>query len=772
MSAVTRGAEGLAEFFKGLTKGANRVSEMDAAQRAKHPRWMDFKRGEQAVDALEQQALQQKPFLPPLEERLAARTDAELQSQLDNLGPEDEYFGDVKIDYAPQSQAGDLAEEPEIIKQLERGSEGYVDDKPFRPNVGASSRTEVIGVSARARQRAADPKASAVAAKAKVDPASVGMGWYDDTALKYISGVAAKQGRLGSYVGGMRLDDAASLVGLSRRDEALQAKQIDNFVGSEPIVLTVRESDGILHVERADGPIALAQQQTPGYLEDVQVPVVLKNSDGTPFVNAPRRLVWDRDGVRRVFQGPEIEEFANLRKFDDPTDPNWFDKQPVTPIEVGNAVATMFSPKGITLFSKINRAVREIRMNSGEFAWQVRKLLSKEMKDPEFFKQGAVMNYNWKLRDSFQMANEKLAVEALDEQRSFYKDIANNDPVILERMRNFAYDSPYKLSLYGETDPALKDLPIVFWHTDQNFYNPELTGSAVNLAQFATPGEMGYHMAPTRRQADHLLPEDTSGPRMVQWYQRRTQQWKNTVEAAYANAGLNDAERKAMNKALNEVFNIGERVNPAMNAHPTGKEFMKAFEDLFNTERLRSLGLPDDKNRAMRLQKDLLENEAVAYFDAYQQTIQTAMIFRGRRPLILMDLSRFDPTTVAEQLLGMPQFEKHWDQLNEIRQSGNDINAWREAVAGKQGRDSWGFKDFSATHKQLLDIIESEGFDHILYPNFHEVNGMPSVITWREEQIKFSWAPLFSRRLKNPSYAVVPALPLGSMLDKENNNGN
>lgn len=776
MSAITKTGQEIAEYFGKVGKRAERVSAMDAAQRANPPRWMDTERSRRAIEQFQlrdaELGLRRQGPEESIDNILKERMDQDAQAELDKIVG---YDSSMPTDMAPNVDDLGLPPEPELIKELSTPpgtyTEGYID----RVNDLQASRTEMIGVTARARKRASVPESVKVANLSRLDPAGRGMGFYDDGPMRTIQQIANKNGRLGSYVAGIQVDVAADLLHLAKR--GTEAPKVPGqFLGTEPIVLHVTESDGVLKVLDAEGPASMAFNKTPEYLRTDYIPVILKNAGGGEFANAPRLIVWDDGGIRRTFPAPAMRDYINTQKFDDPMDPAWFTQQPASPVEVENALTTMFSPKGLTIFGRIVNRIRTLREGANH-AWDIQKDIRKFVHNSDQWSTEGwgAFGSKTRLKDQYQIAYKELHKDLMDEQTEMYVS-AGRDPVWMERVRNFGHDSPYKMSLLGDTNKDTKDMPIIFVHTDQEFYNPELTGTTAPLAQFATPAEIGIHGG-VRKQADFLLPGNHGGQTMLDEWTRTENDWRSSVASVYKKAGLTEAEQKKINEKLTEVFGAGIRkADPRYNPSGEKVDILNEWSEQFSPDQLKAMGLDEGVIDLFALPwHTTVRDAAQKFLKDWRRSSQTAFIFRGKRPLILMDLKQFSPVDVAEQLTVLPQFSKYKGELEWVMNSGQDKAAWEASVAGKSGPEleSYGAREFKKAHETVIRIMEAEGFDHILYPNALEAIGLPSIITWKPEHIKYLWAPMMSRRSANPNYAVIPALSLtGQISDKENNNGN
>jgi hypothetical protein len=161
-----------------------------------------------------------------------------------------------------------------------------------------------------------------------------------------------------------------------------------------------------------------------------------------------------------------------------------------------------------------------------------------------------------------------------------------------------------------------------------------------------------------------------------------------------------------------------------------------------------------------------LRSFKVQAFDQVWNTSMNAFVFNGKKPLVLPDLSNFAPSTVAQVLLEMPQFEKHTSELLRISQGDFDKRHWSMYVAGKPEAEQ--SPEFAEALANLRGIIESEGFDSIMYFNVHEQFGLPSLISWKEGLHKFTTASLFSREGGGVYYGAAGAAVGVSALTEEN----
>lgn len=779
MSGTTKALESIAEYFGRLGKGASEATKQFGEQ----PSWVKRDRALLTQEAAKLDVQPNPAQNVPLWERVQARKLAEESEGVNPAHAPDEGMDEFEMrDFAPEVPEDlavreledfGLAPEPAIIKELSKLDKGTVPDlRPWRVHKGDVEDTEGVVLNALSR---ADTKEARYVSKATgLRPDALGMGWLSEDALRTTARVAARQGENGRYVGAMNLDDVADLMAYDRFDPTVVPPKPGSFLGTKPVVIVVKEQGKVGKVLRVTGPDQLASRKTPDALGGANVPVIIQSEAGMP-IKGLRALVYeDKDrGIRKLFSPPHVKDWSYEADFTDPLNPRWAAEQPRSPQEVRDALSTMFSAEGISLGSTIAKKLKDFQalVEPDEYFAQGHRLLKKKLfnwmrNTKNFQEEGSFIGGagQQSLDIGFQFAEEEVRQAALAEQRSFYKTFAEGDPVVFERMRHFTYDSPYKLSLWGETDPHLKDMPIIFFHTDQQFFNAERVSGDAVLAQFDIPAEVGYHAAPMKRQAAYLeAGKGSSEKTMLLHYKTANENWHGAIKRAKE---MVPSGKELVEEKLQRVWATTlDLENPHLNK--SGVDIQAAFDNEFGKKGWKADGMADDEAAQAADATAWLADLMITYLNAWRQTSQTSFIFRGKRPLILQDMSSFDPVEVAKQLLTFDQFEPYKARLTNIVNSGNDVEAWKTVV---KTNNKWGVKDYGDTHKDLVNIMESEGFDHIMYVNYHELTGLPSIITWKQEHMKFSWAPFFSRRSNNPNYAALPFLPFGAPGDKENKN--
>lgn len=791
----------LASFFGKAAKDAKSVARADELERAalaagRTVGGIDPKRGQEAVSRLEALSTDQIPEGIPMREKLRVfeENSAIKQAKLDEELLDDPMMKDPAIAAfsADEIQAVQLADNvAPLNKALASHDTGR---PPFR-----TSNTVEIAEDIRAgRQMVSDMEngtrfsaETSLEALTGIPAGRIGNYWYDRPAWERILGVAGEGGRLGRYVGAMPINDAALAVAAFGKQSGKVTKA---YKGTDPIILTVAdEGKGVWKLVDATGPEVMIERSVSSELRSAEVPVIVRSEDGKVIKNSGRILQMEVNGVTRTLLPPASKQLPRVR-FASPLDPEWFRQQPKTFEDAQQAVYTLFDAQNQPVFAAINReayidgAKNASSTNSvGAGAYDTlfniqynpaRLKGSTTLIEPRTMDvQGVRTTYPGKavdLESAGRIAQEERQAEALAKQRTHYKQF--KDPVILERMRRYSHDSLYKLSLLGETDPALKDLPIIFYHTDEAWFDARALGSTKHHAQFVLPAEIGIHTGTDIRQAEHFLPTNAAGGEMMDWYAEAELKWKQASrkvrDTAVSNFGLEQRDWDAMMERIwNHGYTLDELSGPLQNSQTLGA----AIDG--EVARLTAKYGKDFSEPIKELGQQLFWN-LNDYQDAIRQTAMTGYVANLKRPLILMDFQQFSPSMVADQMLQMGEFTKYRKDLKKIVDGNWSQQSWKEEIKGAnvKGRDVMtgekrsGYQEFKADHERVIQILEENGYDHILYPNAVENPGMPSVIMWDQSKMKYTWAPLFNRRSGNPNHLVLPGIPAtGAALSTEEN---
>lgn len=788
MSAVSKGISSLSDAFNWFAK-----------QEAKAPRVIE-RAGSQVPKNLEKMkaTFEELPSMREEPDLVDFRSPEEVQREFEAEYAEYEAMKDEGLfDDVPPPTVESFetslfrTEEPDFIRPLETELQVLSGEKKLLSEEGAGinvNEQEFIDLSAIGIDRRLNPEVREFLSDVYGSPDRMRtpeLGWVSDTALDTMMRInkARARSQFVSHLDHMDLSDIARTV--SPRPQIMGRGSAVWKSDPTPITINVRERDGWLEIIdiRAPEHFHTSLPPSPHMVEGATTPIVVVKEDGV-LNKVPYGFTYrNKDGLVRAIPARLPAYLTDgLPKFESPLSPTFWQNQPKTSTEAKQVVSGMFSPEGQVTGNSLSQYVFMERTTDIGFD-TIAQRVAQYSADPEFRGQRGSTITGWKttFKEGYSIAKRRVK-EALQRQKQYYKEIFGGDPVYAARAKDFAGDTPYTMgNVYGDTNPATKDLPIVFFRTDQNFWHAGLTGQKSNfLSQFVNAREMGAHAAPDFVQADAFLPGD-SRVDQIEWYKNRVKEYEEGLKRAkqtmltYFKDGGITVPQKTLNKYFdklvqrlwkNQIAIESEAKIPLVGRTPT-----QIADDLVDIEKKNfqaTFGVDETISQA------LVNNvyDTVSALDGhFMSTAQQAFIFNGKRPLVMLDATGFGPNMVAQQMRAMPEFAQYDDMLMFFANDKTFTREyWDRTFKGQTEPDPEVLAEWQKKTELLKAIIKSEGFDHILYPNRVEVPGMPSVIVLDESQMKFTWAPLFSKRDRNPSHAIVPGLPfLGTIGDDDAN---
>lgn len=813
MAKVGNLLEGLAQTFgRKMETQAAATAAADAAQRAAPPKWLNSDRGLATIEALREVTAQEFPKVMdvPVEQRVRKSLgEPEAKPQASNVVNEDDmveltdefvtlkdagYEVDPLAGLTSKAELG-LEETPKSIRMFEEdGSVAGQGNSPVSLQHRMIDHTQTTLWDSRAYERAEDPVAGFFFDELELTrPGNeIGVGWYEDEALEELMNVydVADASR---FVGHMQLSDIPQIFGAVKKGEPDGFLARQQFLGTKPVTLRVKPmEDGFVKVVDVDGPAHLGTTNAPVDIEFQRVPVVVETVDGKPLKEMPVGYVVDSKLERGKTHWYGVVPGYNVRgklrvtaNYEKINSPRFWGRQPRTATELTTALKTMFSPEGQTFGANLSQKF----WNPGDKISSAEELM--EARNEYLMDMGRVRSFgaetvtgNKAARSSIYMAYQKAAdamKRDLKQAREFYLKQIGDDPIRAERIRNFGRDTVFTMELLGETHPVLKDMPIPMYHTDQNFFDPVFAGANTEFAQFSKiPAEGGMHISFVKRQADFFLPLDTADADVLaEFYRQSGAEVKKAIDEGFKklSAVVPSMSRDRLYSYLEDIFHAPVRMNPAptLSTPVTPQVMEDAIEEVVD-KIVGHYNIPWDNTQAYVDINQALTEVAKVYSDRFRSTSQTAMFMRVKKPLIMMDIGGFDPARIAGQMLMMPEFEDATLKLQQI--ASNPMASkeyWNASVAGIEADVTLEKEAWAATHKYLIDLMESRGYDSIVYNNGLEAPGMPSLIVWDQKFAKLSWATLFDRRSNSTLRgigAAMPAAGLAATADKENNNGN
>ena len=804
MAAIPRLAVELFQKLGGKTsRQAEAISAIDAAQRAVPPKWMDTTRGQRTIEALSRFEGEDVRFAEePIKSRMAAfhgEGEPVTQSNFVNeddiveLGME---FGGMDVRTLPPTgenirEFGLVEPVPSVKPYVEQGT--MIEpprDLPAETLLSPArdpDAAKMMNLEGMVRGAVPDNANFLEGLGISVRDNKVGTGFYNEGAWEFLrtSDKAATPARFTASAMVDNLPYILSQVGKKGRPT-------NRIAGDSAVVITVKEeSPGFVRPIDAQGPESLRHAWPGDELSGQQVPIVLQTADGKPLTTAPRVILAPGKGGKSVWVpvSPKRGVFPDDASFKDVSDPRFWARQPKTQQEVEDAVTAMLTPEGQAFGASISREFWKKEFDNPDVFYAMRQ---KFFQDPNYVKRRGSVSRSYThsgdttdvgTRDDaniwtgFQQAAQEQVFDR-KEVVSMYRRILT-DPVVAERIRYFGQDAIYKLKHIGITDPDLADMPLIFYHTDQEFFHPAHTGEFVDISQMAgTTAELGNHYGIFKRAADEFLPLDTAdADALLEYYRQKEGAVKTKMKGA-----VSTVAKKAPSIGMEQFFKYVEEIIRAPYARnadprlPPARVAATMRESAADVARriVRGYNIVGDKAQAMTEIENAFVDIVDAYADAFRNSSQMAVIFRGKKPLIMVDLGGFDPKRVAGQMASMPEFSRY---KNELRGMANNEfltkEVWNTLVTEPAEKATPGMETWKKATRRLQEIIEKEGYDHILYSNGLEAPGLPSIITWKQNHQKFTWASLFDRRSDYMLRGIGAAAPIGLVeADKENNNGN
>lgn len=585
----------------------------------------------------------------------------------------------------------------------------------------------------------------------------------------------------GRFVAGVRMGDIPYMGATIAKDTGgPRSYKLDR-----PITLVVEptEHEGLVKLVDAQLPDGMTSIAAHPEIADDMVPVVMRTADGSPLPWRPRAVEAEgKNGKAWFNMTPDEKVYPEAREaqFTDPSKSTFWSYLPRNPQQMREMVTSLFSPEGMTFGGAINNVAFLRSHQKGPLQFQV-------FRENYFNNMEGTRSIGTWVGDqehvSIAMGYRKAVAQrenVLNQHRAFYSNWKGaEDAHYLARLKAYAHDSPYKLSMLGETDPVLKDLPMIMFHTDQRYFDPVLAGDNADFIQFGkSPAEGGMHLAFSRTQADELLKKemllalDSADPTVLRDYWRSMEnEIKADMEQYFDHmfgntlGSYSKQDEMWFFSTVSDILEGPGRRQAASGvrsgvAHDMARDVVDAAKRIKKRFKLK---------KEVREIAEGLGNIVDEYGRIMRESSQSSFVFRGRNPLLLLDRSRFDHQSIASQLLAFPQFQHARKQLNKIALNENGISAWTDWDRFIKGaKDSPEKIAFEAQHKWLTGLMEDAGFDHILYINAKEQPGLPSVITWKQNHVKLTWATLFDRRSNDTLRGLVPVTPaLPALLQEE-----
>jgi hypothetical protein len=362
------------------------------------------------------------------------------------------------------------------------------------------------------------------------------------------------------------------------------------------------------------------------------------------------------------------------------------------------------------------------------------------------------------------------------------------DPRRYQAMLDFVGDSPYR---QGNIWPGSLggDHPMLIFHSSRSLNMEKMGYPDIEMPQFLTPRESGMHTG------DLHASSDIAGYSVVTSSRNPTGLAGKPRETSVSQRQKN-MQDKLQNKMKPEMYAAYQEI-----ARRVHEETLDVMLDQYGTGRLK---FPDPGTQILErldpdlaklvdirpdeLEPELLRDLITQYLgsrtdsmaDTDLQTVAFAirehantawhsahtatfpLVFRGKRPFRLADVSGNTPDRWAQEALNYPGFQQNsdWKERLEAISRGFYGGSTEEQLKAYQA----GTKDF---HK----VLEEAGFDHIIYVNRVENAGHPSIVFWDQSLAK----PLYGSRGFDPnskSWAnSVLASPLFGLGEEEETGG-
>jgi hypothetical protein len=366
-----------------------------------------------------------------------------------------------------------------------------------------------------------------------------------------------------------------------------------------------------------------------------------------------------------------------------------------------------------------------------------------------------------------------------------FNTMQKEDPERYRQMMEFVGESPYRLSISGDSGLQNPDAPMLLFHSNKYRDTAKSGIEEMEAPQFASaPREVGLHAGELPQASGfggyEMLTFDDSVSGRVDYYHSKilddVKYRMDTLFAKYLAPPFRDALESSLARTLNRKGDMlvphRNQVEGALMEAPIykdvlndlipgwGDEIDRAFNDRFTP----SMKITDEMQEkfGVLFQSELNEETMqragieIANMLSSMQKISGKftfpLVFRGKRPFRLRDVSSNTPAHWAVEALKWPGFQRN--------------EGWKarlEAIAQSKPRV------IKAATEDFRAVLEEAGFDHIIYVNQTERAGRPSVVFWDQSLAK----PLYGSRGfdKNSASWVkgVMAAPGFSLITEEKN---
>lgn len=507
----------------------------------------------------------------------------------------------------------------------------------------------------------------------------------------------------------------------------------------------------------------------------------------------------------------ETEEFLRMAYSPDAT--RWFDalKTGDEVYKLVDAGDRFIAEAGINL----TKAQQELRNNNSvEFVYD----LMSGIIDPRVSAEG-VMDfledaprirsiYDGRARRAGELANQAALKHAADEMIQAPLDRITNhfnqymlrvkaeDPRRFQAMLDFVGDSPYR---QGVVWPGSEngELPMLIFHSGRSLNLEKMGRPGVEMPQFLAPHETALHAGDLQAASDiggysvvtsHRTPtgiaakpyRDEVIDNQVLLDDRLKRTLPSNMYGAYKEIARGVHEQTL--DVMLDMYGTGtlkfpdpgseivRRLDPELakllDVRPRDLE-PELLEELVR----QYLKNPEEALRSRSYESDLQglvfgmkEHANQAWKTAHRAT--WPLVFRGKRPFRLADVSSNTPQNWAREALHYPVFKQNDDwrtRLEAIAESAN----WASGSSREMTEMA------AEATRDFREVLEEAGFDHIIYTNRVENVGHPSIVFWDQSLAK----PLYGSKGFDPnskSWAnSVLASPLfGLQEQRSEDNGN
>ena len=340
----------------------------------------------------------------------------------------------------------------------------------------------------------------------------------------------------------------------------------------------------------------------------------------------------------------------------------------------------------------------------------------------------------------------------------------DQDPERYKAMLDFVGDSPYR---QGNIWPGSLggDHPMLIFHSGRDLNMEKMGYPGIERPQFLNPRESGMHTGDLHASSDivgYSVVSSSRNPTGLKGKPRETSvgQRQGSIQSRIENnmkpyeyAVYWDIAREVQTETLDimiDQYGTGRLTFP-----DPGEQILKRLDpglaklvdvrpDELDPEELQRLIRKFIKNpRESTIEQDLQtlafnirEHANTAWHNAGTATYP--LVFRGKRPFRIADISGNTPDRWAGEALHYPAFQQNEDWMNRLSAISRGFYGGtpeETAKAAKRGTEEF--------HK----VLEEAGFDHIIYVNRVENAGHPSIVFWDQSLAK----PLYGSRGFDPN---------------------